>query len=81
MSTFKTFTTHLLEAEQNKDFYSKDTTIHDLLPALQILDDQIDKLESKDSEWQAEIALIQKAFNELQSRVVKADFKLGIFIP
>lgn len=81
MSTFKTFTARLFEAEQNKDFYAKDTTIHDLLPALQILDDQIDKLESKDSKWQAEISLIQKKFNELQSAVVKADAKLGIFIP
>jgi predicted nucleic acid-binding Zn-ribbon protein len=79
--SFKNFSTYITEGEQNKDFYSKDTTIHDLLPALQILDDQIDKLESKDSQWQAEISLIQKKFNELQSAVVKADAKLGIFIP
>jgi hypothetical protein len=79
--SFKNFSTYITEGEQNKDFHTRDTTIHDLLPALQILDDQIDKLESKDSQWQAEISLIQKKFNELQSAVVKADAKLGIFIP
>ena len=82
MKTFKKFEhfNSINEAEQNPDFYPADTTIHDLLPALQELGDQMDKLESKDHEWDKAIAAVQKKFNELEGVVAKIDTKLGKFV-
>ena len=80
MKLFKQFDQFINEAEQNPDFYPKDTTIYDLLPALQELGDQMDKLESKDPEWDNAIAAIQKKFNELDGVVSKTNSKLGVFV-
>jgi hypothetical protein len=40
----------------------------------------MDKLESRDPEWDKAIAAIQKKFNELEGLVAKIDTKLGAFI-
>lgn len=76
----KKFKQLINEAEQNPDFYPKNTTIYDLLPALQELGDQMDKLESKDPQWDNAIAAIQKKFNELDGIVSKTNSKLGVFV-
>ena len=70
----------LFEAEQNPDFYAKNATIHDILPSLQPLGDEMDKLESKDPEWDKAIAAIQKKFNELEGLIAKIDTNLGSFV-
>lgn len=80
MKAFKQFDQFINEAEQNPDFFPKNTTIHDILPSLQPLGDEMDKLESKDPEWDKAIAAIQKKFNELEGLVAKIDTKLGAFV-
>jgi|APFre7841882793_1041355.scaffolds.fasta_scaffold16005_3 hypothetical protein len=80
MAQFKQFNQFINEAEQNPDFFPANTTLHDILPSLQPLGDQMDKLESKDPEWNKAIAAIQKKFNELEGLVARFDTKLGIFV-